>query len=353
MARRRNNLILGASYGSLLGAKLALAGHDVRLVCLPEEARLINDEGARVRLPVRALGRTVELNTREMAGDVSASGASDAKPAEYDLVVLAMQEPQYRAPEVRALLEAVAEARVPCMSLMNMPPLTYLKRIPGLDTDSLRDSYCDASVWDRFDPSLMTLCSADPQGFRPPGEKVNVLQVALPTNFKSARFFSDEHTAILEQLADDIQAIRYPVEDGEVELPVKLRVYDSVFTPLAKWSMSIVGNYRCVQKSGMRSINEAVHADLEESLAIYEWVIDLCVSLGADREDMVPFERYAKAAQSLVKPSSAARGLAAGVPRIERVDRLVQSIAASKGMRMDAVDELVSLVDSWERRNQG
>ena len=35
-------LILGASYGSLLGMKLALAGHDVTLVCLPAEADLIN-----------------------------------------------------------------------------------------------------------------------------------------------------------------------------------------------------------------------------------------------------------------------------------------------------------------------
>ena len=42
-------LILGASYGSLLGIKLALAGHDVDLVCLPQEVELINKEGAIVR----------------------------------------------------------------------------------------------------------------------------------------------------------------------------------------------------------------------------------------------------------------------------------------------------------------
>jgi ketopantoate reductase len=45
-------LIMGASYGSLLATKLALAGHTARLVCLPAEAELINKEGARVRLPV-------------------------------------------------------------------------------------------------------------------------------------------------------------------------------------------------------------------------------------------------------------------------------------------------------------
>jgi hypothetical protein len=287
-----------------------------------------------------------------MPGAVSASGAPEVQPADYDLAVLAMQEPQYSAGEVRELLTAVADAAVPCMSLMNMPPLTYLKRIPGLDTDGIRDSYCDATVWDALDPALMTLCSADPQGFRPAGEKPNVLQVALPTNFKTARFDSDEHTAVLEQLAGDIQAVRYPTEDGEVELPVKLRVSDSIFTPIAKWSMSIVGNYRCVQEDGIRPISEAVHTDLEESRAIYEWVVDLCVDLGADRDHMVSFDRYAKAALSLIKPSSAARALAAGVPRIERVDRLVRAIAAGRGMQMDAVDELVERVDGWERRNR-
>jgi len=47
-------LIMGASYGSLLGAKLLLAGHAVKLVCLPAEADLINREGFRVRLPIKA-----------------------------------------------------------------------------------------------------------------------------------------------------------------------------------------------------------------------------------------------------------------------------------------------------------
>ena len=50
MHRKYDILILGASYGSLLGMKLALAGHDVSLVCLPEEAKLINEKGAIVRV---------------------------------------------------------------------------------------------------------------------------------------------------------------------------------------------------------------------------------------------------------------------------------------------------------------
>ena len=48
----------------------------------------------------------------------------------------------------------------------------------------------------------------DPQAFRPPEEPLNVLQVALPTNFKAARFESDADTAILSQMQADIEAIR-------------------------------------------------------------------------------------------------------------------------------------------------
>lgn len=346
-------LILGASYGSLLGVKLALAGHTVKLVCLPEEVALINAEGARVRMPAKGVDGLVELNSQEMPGDLSAAGPGDVNPADYDLVALAMQEPQYGAPEVSNLLNRVAASGKPCMSIMNMPPLAYLRRIKAIDADALKGSYTDPSVWDGFDPALITLCSPDPQAFRPPEEKINVLQVGLPTNFKVARFDSDVHTGILRQLESDIQTVRFDAGDaGKVELPVKLRVHDSVFTPLAKWSMLMAGNYRCVGKDGMRPIKEAVHSDLEASKAVYEWVIDLCVKMGADKSDLVPFEKYANAALSLVNPSSAARALANGAPNIERVDRLVQTLAAQFGMQSDVVDETVELVDGWIEANR-
>jgi len=63
-----------------------------------------------------------------------------------------MQEPQYRSAGVRELLDAVAKSRVPCMSIMNMPPLPYVKRIRGLNHDALKPAYTDPSVWDSFDP---------------------------------------------------------------------------------------------------------------------------------------------------------------------------------------------------------
>ncbi len=348
----RKVLILGASYGSLLGVKLALAGHDVTLVCLPEEASLINSAGAIVRLPVKGREGLVEINSKKAPGKVSATG-TNADPRAFDLIGLAMQEPQYRSPGVRELLDRVALSRVPCMWIMNMPPLPYLSRIPGIDPAKCAEAYTDPTVWKSFDPRLLTLCSPDPQAFRPPEDKVNVLQVRLPTNFKAARFDSDSHTGMLRSLAADIEAIRYDAGGSQkVELPVKLKVHDSVFVPLAKWAMLIAGNYRCVKADTVIPIKEAVHGDLEKSRAMYNWVVDLCVSLGADRADLVPFEKYAAAAQSLGSPSSAARALAAGAPNIERVDRLVQSVAAQHGKRSAELDQIVSLVDGWLVKNR-
>ena len=341
-------LVMGASYGSLLGTKLLLAGHTVKLVCLPAEAELINAEGTRVRLPVKGRSQPVEIDSRRTPGSLSACGPQSADPADFDLIVLAMQEPQYRSAGVRGLLDAVAKARVPCMSIMNMPPLPYLARIQGLDAGAYRHCYTDPTVWDGFDPALMTLCSPDPQAFRPPDQKVNVLQVRLPTNFKSARFDSDAHTGILRHLEADIEASRF---DG-MELPVKLKVHDSIFVPLAKWAMLIAGNYRCVQKDSVRPIKDAVHSDLAASRDVYNWVVKLCVSLGAKESELVPFEKYADAAKSLVTPSSAARALANGAPNIERVDLLVKTIAAQKGMRSDVLDQTVVMVEGWLEKNR-
>jgi len=348
-----NILIMGAAYGSLLGTKILFGGHKIHHVCLPAEADLINAEGYRVKLPVRGRKDPVLLDSRKLPGKVSASGAQGVSPNDYDLIGLAMQEPQYRSPGVRELLDAVAKSRKPCMSIMNMPPLPYVKRIKGLNYDALKPAYTDPTVWDNFDPGAITLCSPDPQAIRPPDGKANELLVTLPTNFKVAKFDSDKSTAILRELEKEIDAIRYDAGGGEkIELPVKLRVYDSIFVPLAKWAMLCAGNYRCITKDGMRTAQEAVHSNIEEARSVYNFVNDLCVKLGANPNDLVPFEKYAAAAQSLTRPASAARALQNGAPNIERADKLVQLIAKQKGLSNPTLDAVVALVDTRLEANR-
>jgi len=345
MSSSYNVLVMGASYGSLLGTKLLLAGHSVTLVCTAGTAELINAEGTEVRLPLRGRDEFVAVKSAGLEASLTAATPENANPSDYDLVVLGMQEPQYGSPGVRELLDRVARARVPAMAIMNMPPLPYLQRLPGLDTGLLEGCFTDAAVWRNFEPGLVTLASPDPQAYRPEGENKNVLHVGLPTNFKVARFESDEHTVLLRDIQHGIEAVRFPHAGGTTELPVKLKVFDSLYVPLAKWSMLVTGNYRCVQRDDMRPICAAVHSDLEASKNCYQWVCDVCVELGASPDDMVPFEKYAKAAKGLEKPSSAARALFAGATDIERVDRLVQNIAAQQGHQLDSLDQTVQFVD--------
>ena len=219
-------LIMGASYGSLLASKLLFGGHEVTLICLPAEVEAINADGIRVRMPIKGRSAPVEIDSRRLPGKVTAAGPAGIDPSDYDLVALAMQEPQYRSPGVRELLDAVAKSGKPCMSIMNMPPLPYLKRIRGLNTDGLHHCFTDASVWANFDPGRLTLCSPDPQAIRMPDDKINVLTVTLPTNFKAARFDSEESTNIMRQFQREIEAIRFDAGDAMIDLPVKLKVHE-------------------------------------------------------------------------------------------------------------------------------
>ena len=168
------------------------------------------------------------------------------------------------------------------------------------------------------------------------------------SGLKAAAFADDHNTAILRQLESDIAAIRLEGKD----VPVKLRTHDSLFVPLAKWSMLLTGNYRAITVDGPRSIRDAVHSDIDQSGAIYNWVNSLARDLGANPADQVPFEKYANAALGLLNPSSAARAIFAGAKNIERVDMLVQLIARQRGLSLDAIDDNIAIVNAKLQANR-
>lgn len=337
----RNILILGASYGSLLATKLLMAGHNVTLVCRNNTAELINREGTAVRIKLRDEPTHRSIFSRDLPGKLDAVPPQDVDVSRYDLVALAMQEPQYSDDAIRVLMEKIATVDLPCLSIMNMPPPPYLKRIPALADMDLEKAYTNTLVWERFKPGLVTLCSPDPQAFRPPDEAANVLHVGLPTNFKTATFEDKAHNVLLRELEADIDAVRL---DGH-DVPVKLKVFDSLFVPLAKWSMLLTGNYRCITPEEPQSIRDAVHGDLKRSQSIYDHVDAIARRLGADPADQVPFTKYAMAAESLLKPSSVARAVVSGAPFIERVDLLVKLISHKLGMPNADIDHTVEVVD--------
>src|SRR3984885_14414120 len=169
----RNILILGASYGSLLATKLLMAGHNVTLVCRKNTAELINRDGSQVRIKLRDEATHRAIFSGDLPGKLDAVTPQDVDVSRYDLVGLAMQEPQYANHTIRVLMIKLAEAGLPYPLIVNITPLPYLKRNPALAGMELEEAYTNALVWERFKPGLVTLCSPDPQAFRPPEEAPN------------------------------------------------------------------------------------------------------------------------------------------------------------------------------------
>jgi hypothetical protein len=244
-----------------------------------------------------------------------------------------MQEPQYRAAGVRELLDAVARAKVPCMSIMNMPPPPFLARIPGLDVARAARATPTRPSGTASIRSCMTLCSPDAQAFRPPDEKVNVLQVRLPTNFKAARFDPTSTRRCCDRLEADIDAARLDYRDR-----ARSRFPSSCACTNRSTSAREVGDAARRQLSLRRHRQRAQHPrrglERRRSLALgYEWVIGVCVALAANRSELVSVREVAKRRRNAAEPLRQ-RGAPSRPECLTSSDRpLVQAIAAQKGMR--------------------
>ena len=94
-------LVLGASYGALLGCKLNMAGHDATLVCLPEEAELINEKGYEVRIRLRGEDDHRALRSADQPGRLDATTPAEASPEDLDRALM-------QALAGRSLKDAVA-----------------------------------------------------------------------------------------------------------------------------------------------------------------------------------------------------------------------------------------------------
>ena len=89
---------------------------------------------------------------------------------------------------------------------------------------------------------------------------------------------------MLRQLETDIAGVTV---DGK-DVPVKLRIYDSLFCADGKMEHALTGNYQCVQRNGVRPICDAVHNNIEASAGMYSWVDQLACA----RSAQMPLIKY-------------------------------------------------------------
>jgi hypothetical protein len=351
-ARPLRILFLGASYGVVLGMRAAAAGHQITFACRQQEADLINEGKLLLRIPAKDHALTVEISPSQCAVAPAAFTPDEIDPQPFDLVCLAMQEPQYSAAGIRSLVGRIAAARTPCLSIMNMPLPPFLDKFGAMDEQSADSIFTEAELWASFDPAAFTMASADPQSMRVDSDNMLITGVTLATNFKVAPFGNSQQQDMLEQLARDIDRSRIDMYGTSCTPRVRLCPHPSRLVPLAKWPMLITGNFRCMTGGDPRSIGEAVCRSESESRELYDWVLQVCSAVGVEDSTLVPFDRYLAAAAGLSLPSSLARGLHAGATAVERVDILIQTLAASHHMAHPALDRIVADVNARLERNR-
>ena len=332
-----NILIFGASYGMLLGAKFLKSGHDVHFIATKNEIDIINSEGFSVSIIKRPTNENIIIASKELDGKLTSSTPEkkiDLK--KFDLVFLAMQEYQYSDKKITDIIVNIGILKIPTVSVMNIPPLTYLKNFSNIPIDKCRQVYQSLKIWDKFDKDYLSTSSPDPQAFRPQEKKINFLQVRLASNFKVAEFGDNKSNSILYQLENDIKKLR---------IPVYLNIIKTKFIIMAKWPMLICGNYRCVKNDKIISIYEAVNENKESSEKIYNDVVKLCLKLGAQEKTMVPFEHYFKRTKQLDAPSSIARAIDNKKNNIERFDKLLEIISLENGVKIKNLDIIIKTID--------
>jgi hypothetical protein len=339
-------LVCGASYGILPGIRAAAAGHKATFVCRDEEADLIEAGNFLLRVPAKDCAVTLDIGAEDCRFAPRACAPHEVEPSDFDLVCLAMQEPQYSSAGVRSLVRRIVASRVPCVSIMNMPLPPYLSSVVALGGEAAVSIFTEPELWADMDSADFTMASADPQAMRLDADDMLITQVTLPTNFKFAPFANPEHQQKLERLGADIDRSRIRIDGAEAQPRVRLRPHESRFAPLAKWPMLITGNFRCMTDGAPVSIGEAVCSDEAESRELYDWVSRLCLALGAEDSTMVTFDAYRAAAVCLSLPSSLARGLYAGATAVERIDLLIQAIAADQGMSHAVLEAIVDDVSA-------
>lgn len=343
-----NVLVIGASYGSLIAAKVAMAGHFVTVVGFDHEVTQIADRGMSVELPFRNDGTTkaFQFNAqigRAMQSDIWGLLVPATVAAEdYDIAFLAVQEPQANAAELSGLFDSISAAKLPFVSVLNMAPLSFIARLPGFDPNQFTDLYHSPDVWRKLWSTPQTLASPDAQAMKPDPTDPTRLKVTLATNIKCAPFAEKPAQRILQRLADDIAGTTLP--DGR-SVPVKILATPHLTMPLVKLPMLACGNYRSILSQRIRPICEAVWDDPTESRAIYDFAVDVLTANDVPEDIIVPFDRYADAAHGLTLPSSAARAIHAGATKIERADLLLQRLALRKGLSSPGLDQVIATVN--------
>ena len=322
---KKKILVIGANYGLLLAGMLIERGFAVNVFGTDKEVEILNKEG----FSFESNNETWKFKPSNFLNFIS-----NFKKDNYDLVILAVQEPTLVNAKISNIITFISEKSIPILSIMNIPFLNFLSDIMGVKKIVNPEKiYSSLTCSNQLNSELLINSNPEPQIFSK--IKFNDLSIRLGGVFRCSSFdILDEETT---------SALTKAIENG---LPAKIKTYKSPWVSLSKLPMLIVGNYRCLSNFKLQSIYMSVHQDVDLSEKIYNHVVEIMKNLGAGREAIIPFKSYLRASINLDAPSSVCRAIANGNYYVERVDKLVQTMGHSIGLYSSDIDKIVQNIDN-------
>ena len=321
---KKKVLEIGANYGLLLAGMLQERDFDVEVFGTEKEVETLNQEGFSFNMN-DSFWRFAPSNKLKFINSFNEDN--------YDLVILAVQEPTLSNPKIVEILSFISKNSIPILSIMNIPLLNFLKDIVGIQNIVNSETiYSSLKYSNLLNSKLIINSNPEPQIFSK--DKFNRLNIRLGGVFRCSSL------NILNK--DIILDLTKSIENG---LPTKIKSYKSPWVSLSKLPMLMTGNYRCLNNFKLKSIYESVHLNTNLSEKIYNQIIEIMKKLGAGREAIIPFKLYLRASVKLDAPSSVCRTIINGKQNVERVDKLVQNIAKSISYNSPEIDEIVYNID--------
>ena len=272
-------LIVGANYGLLLAGMMLERDIEVDIFGTDQQVKALNAEG-------------FIINWRDKIWKFKPSkkwsAINKVKNRNYDLAILAVQEPSLANNFIRDVINYLLNKSVPIFSIMNIPFFQFLSERIGIKNIDNPDNIYSSYVFTKeLNSELIINSNPEPQVFS--SGRFNELSIRLGGVFRCSS---------LNFLNEEIVKKMIMVVDGG--LPVKIKQYESPWVSISKLPMLITGNYRCFDNNyNLLSIYEAIQSDIVLSETIYNQVVYILKRLGAGRETIIPFRAYLNASKKL------------------------------------------------------
>jgi len=328
-------IFFGASYSLIFATKYAQSDIKVDIVCSKSEKEKINKLKIEYSLNDKVSLRTIEIKNLKKINFITEANELSKS---YLIAYLGMPAHAYDEYNVKEILKILIEKKIPMISLMNLPPYRYLEKINFFKDKKIKETY-NKNFLINIPSEILTHASTEPQIKR----KNNIVSLKHTGTLRLSKFNSKKNNLALNK------AVALFNSNIESSIPLKIKVYDSLFVPLNKLPMLMTGNYRCFDGKKYYSIKKVLNENIILSKKIYDLVVNCLVLAGAEKKNFFSFYTYLKSSKTLNQISSIAMNIRRK-KNIERADILVQQILLKLKIKDKNIFRINKIYDKYQKK---